>query len=460
MRRAPLEWAVFYGVAAIIGFLVVYPIGMMIGGTFVSDTGSLTLEHWSNVKGLALLWEVLRNTLIVTISATLIALVIGLFLAFLVARTDLPMSSLFEFISIVPFITPPIIAGLAWQLLAEKQSGVLNIILDGLGIGWRLDVMTLVGVTLVSALYLIPFVFLITSGVLRSINPDLEEASVVTGAGKFRTFLYITLPLLKPGLSSAALLAFMYSNILFGIHATLGMPKNIWFLTTSIYQSLSVIPAETNRAAILACILMVFGMLATYMQIRILAGEQSYETLTGKGFRTKLINLGPWRWVAWSICMLYVFVVIVLPYLVLFLRSMKPFMFVPGMTWADAFTGWEFDKYMLVLSGEDPLMVRLGLAQLHPRARRRVDRYGSDQRCRLRHHQDRHRRPPDPELPLHDALHASRRGAGRGHPVGLHAGSRPALWNDLDIAGRLCDQGSAAGSKIGALVLFAGAFGA
>ena len=357
MHRAPLEWAVFYGVAAIIGFLVVYPIGMMIGGTFVSETGSLTLEHWSNVKGLALLWEVLRNTLIVTVSATLIALVIGLFLAFLVARTDLPMSSLFEFISIVPFITPPIIAGLAWQLLAEKQSGVLNIILEGMGIGWRLDVMTLMGVTLVSALYLIPFVFLITSGILRSINPDLEEASVITGAGKFRTFVHITLPLLKPGLSSAALLAFMYSNILFGIHATLGMPKNIWFLTTSIYQSLSVIPAETNRAAILACILMVFGMLATYMQIRILAGEQSYETLTGKGFRTKLINLGPWRWVAWSVCMLYVFVVIVLPYLVLFLRSMKPFMFVPGMTWGDAFSGWEFDKYLLVLSGEDPLMV-------------------------------------------------------------------------------------------------------
>ena len=121
------------------------------------DTGSLTLDRLVQREEA---WRcVLRNTLIVTGSATLIALVIGLFLAFLVARTDLPMSSLFEFISIVPFITPPIIAGLAWQLLAEKQSGVLNIILEGLGIGWRLDVMTLMGVTLVSALYLIPSYF-------------------------------------------------------------------------------------------------------------------------------------------------------------------------------------------------------------------------------------------------------------------------------------------------------------
>ena len=83
----------------------------------------------------------------------------------------------------------------------------------------------------------------------------------------------ITLPLLTPGLTSAALLAFMYSNILFGIHAILGMPKNIWFLTTAIYQSLSVVPAEENRAAILACILMAFGVLATFLQIRILVGS-------------------------------------------------------------------------------------------------------------------------------------------------------------------------------------------
>ena len=357
MRQAPLEKVVFYSVAAIIAFLVVYPVGMMIGGTFVSKTGAFTFENWLNVKGLALLWEVLKNTLIVTIAATVIAIVVGLFLAFLVSRTDIPMSSSFEFISIVPFITPPIIAGLAWVLLAEKQSGVLNIMLGAIGITWRFDVMSLTGVTLVSALYLIPFVFLITSGVMRSINPDLEEASVVTGASKVGTFIRITLPLLTPGLTSAALLAFMYSNILFGIHAILGMPKSIWFLTTAIYQSLSVVPAEENRAAILACILMVFGMLATYMQVRILAGEQSYETLTGKGFRAKLIPLGPWRWVAWGGCSLYVFVVIILPYLVIFLRSMKPFMFVPGMSWNDVLTGWQFDKYLLVLTGEDPLLV-------------------------------------------------------------------------------------------------------
>ena len=357
MNHAPIEKLVFYSVAVIIAFLVIYPVGMMISGTFISETGSFTFKNWLDVKGLILLWEVLKNTLIVTVVATLISIFVGLCLAFLVSRTNIPTSSLFEYISIVPFITPPIIAGLAWILLAEKQSGILNILLKAIGFDWRFDVMTLTGVILVSALYLIPFVFLITSGVMRSINPDLEEASTVAGASKLETFVRITLPLLTPGLTSAALLAFMYSNILFGIHAILGMPKNIWFLTTAIYQSLSVVPAEEDRAAILACILMAFGVVATLLQIRILVGSQSYETITGKGFRARLIALGRWRWIAWCICSFYIFIVAILPYLVLFLRSMKPFMFVPNMSWTDVFTGWQFDKYLLVLTGEDPLLV-------------------------------------------------------------------------------------------------------
>ena len=101
----------------------------MISGTFISETGSFTFKNWLDVKGLILLWEVLKNTLIVTVVATLISIFVGLCLAFLVSRTNIPTSSLFEYISIVPFITPPIIAGLAWILLAEKQSGILNILL-------------------------------------------------------------------------------------------------------------------------------------------------------------------------------------------------------------------------------------------------------------------------------------------------------------------------------------------
>jgi len=354
MHRSPFEIGLFAIVAIVIAFLVLYPVGMMVGGTFLTADGRLTADHWVNALKLPILWEIVGNTLLVTVLATLVAVVIGLALAFLVARTDMPLRPYFEYISIVPFLTPPIIAGFAWQILAEKRSGVLNILLVSIGVPWRLDVMSIGGVTLVSALYLIPFVFLIALGVLRSVNPDLEDASVISGASKFGTFTRITLPLLMPAITSAALLALMYSNILFGIHATLGMPVNIWFLTTAVYQSMNVVPAQIHHAAILACLLMIMGMAATYAQIRLLDGGRSYQTITGKGFRTRLIPLGAWRWPAFCACLLYIFVVAILPYLILFLRSLKPFMFQPGMTWADVFTGWQFDKYGSIFRGDDP----------------------------------------------------------------------------------------------------------
>lgn len=351
MRDIHAENYVFSLVMLIIAFLVIYPIGMMIAGTFFVEGGDLTLKYWQEVWTKPILFEAIKNTLVATSSATAIAVVLGVVLSFIVSRTDTPMRRHFELISILPFITPPIIAGFAWTFLAEKKTGLLNILLDYLGLPFRFNVMSLIGVIFVTTLYVIPLVFLIINSVMRTLNPELEEAATVAGAGMVKTFFRITLPILAPGITSAALLAFMYSNIVFGIHATLGMPVNIWFLTTIIYQSLSVVPIEWNQAAIVAFILMLFGAAATYLQIRFL-GRRGYTTLTGKGFRPKIISLGRWRWATWGGCVLYVFMVAILPYLILFLRSIKPYTFQPGLTVAGLLTGWEFDKYLIIFSGE------------------------------------------------------------------------------------------------------------
>ena len=196
MPTLRFETYVFAAVALVIGFLVVYPVGMMLGGTFLTEQGEFTLVHWRKIWDTPVLLEGLRNTLFVTLSSTALGVLFGLGLAIIVSRTDTPMRGYFEFISILPFVTPPIIAGLAWQILADGQSGVLNMIFDALNIPVRVNVMSISGVIFVTTLFLIPFVFLITNGILRSINPELEEASSVCGAGWFTTFLRITVPLL------------------------------------------------------------------------------------------------------------------------------------------------------------------------------------------------------------------------------------------------------------------------
>ena len=360
MSKIKFENFVFSIVMLLISFLVIYPVSMMVAGTFFTDSGDLTLHYWQSVWTKPILIDATINTLLVTTTSAVIAVVFGVALSFIVSRTDTPMRKYFELVSVVPFITPPIIAGFAWTFLAEKNVGLLNLMLEYLGLPFRFNAMSLCGVIFVTTLYLIPLVFLITNGSMRTINPELEEAAFTAGASRIETFLRITIPLMLPSITSAALLAFMYSNVVFGIHATLGLPVNLWFLTTAIYQSLSVVPIEWNQAAIIAFILMIFGAGATYLQIRLL-GKKGYATLTGKGFRPSIISLGRWRWVAWGGCIFYLFVVAILPYLILFLRSVKPYTFQANMKIVDLLTGWQFDKYFAIITGEVGSAIRNGI---------------------------------------------------------------------------------------------------
>ena len=149
----------------------------------------------------------------------------------------------------------------------------------------------------------------------------------MSGWGSLRTLSGVTFPLIFPAISSAALLAFMYSNILFGIHATLGMPVNIWFLTTAIYHAMNVIPAETHQAAVLSCLLMIIAAASTSIQVYLLRNSKNYQTISGKGMRSKDFALGPWRWAACAFCFGYILIVTILPYTILFLRSLKNSLF-------------------------------------------------------------------------------------------------------------------------------------
>lgn len=353
MRSSWSERIATLAITAVVAILVLYPLGLLIGSSFLDADGGLTLSHWQDALSKETLRPVLVNTAIATLASTAGAVVLGAALAFFVARTDLPFSRAFEVMSLLPFVTPPLIAGMAWRLLGEQRTGVLNLMLGGLGLSWRIDIMSLGGVIFVSMLYLTPFVFLIACNVLRSINPEVEEAATMSGAGRLTLLRRVTLPLLAPGLTGAALLAFLFSNTLFGIHATLGMPVNLWFMTTLVYQAFNIVPAQVEQGAVLACVLMVFGIIATLVQMRLVLDGRRVATIRGRGLRARAFPLGRWKWAVLAVFGLYLVVTVLLPYAVLFLRSLKPYMFQAGMTWADAFTGWQWDSYTEILTGAD-----------------------------------------------------------------------------------------------------------
>lgn len=344
--RFSREGMIFLGTGLIIGFLVLWPIFWLFVGSFLTDSSELTLENWRQAFKAPFLWEATWNTLYVSLQGAGIAIIIGLALAFIVARTDTPGKQYFELITLLPFITPPMISGIAWIILADREAGLINVLFDALGWNFRVNVMSMGGIIFASVLYMIPFVFFITVGFMRQINPELEEASTICGASKYQTYFRVTVPLLLPAITSGALLAFMYSNYMFGIHAVIGLPAKVWLLTTAIYTSLTMLPASVPQAAIQASILLAMGAGVLLVQSLILGKRRSYVTITGKGFRAQELKIGKWRWLTFGICILYVLIVAILPYLVIFYRSLKKYSFQPGMSLASVFQNWDFSEYV------------------------------------------------------------------------------------------------------------------
>jgi iron(III) transport system permease protein len=173
----------------------------------------------------------------------------------------------------------------------------------------------------VTVLHTFPFVYLLTSTALRSVDASFEEAAQILGASKWRTALVITAPLVAPAILSGTLIAFVNAIALFGSQAIIGLPGRIVTLPTRIY-SLFDYPPEYGLASALSLIFVAITVAALYLQRAFLA-RRSYVTLAGKGARPQLVDLGPARWAVFAFCVLVFIVAIAAPYLTLIAVSLS-----------------------------------------------------------------------------------------------------------------------------------------
>jgi iron(III) transport system permease protein len=144
------------------------------------------------------------------------------------------------------------------------------------------------------------------------VDASYEEAAQILGAGRLRTAMLVTLPLIAPAVLAGTLLAFVNAIALFGSQAILGLPGRIVTLPTRIY-ALFDYPPQYGLASALSLMFIIITVAALYLQHRFLA-RRSYVTVGGKGARPQLIDLGPMRWVLLAFCALVFAVAIVLPY--------------------------------------------------------------------------------------------------------------------------------------------------
>ena len=243
------------------------------------------------------------NSLLLAAAVGFGSTALGLAFALVATRTGFRAKRLLRALTVLPIITPPFVIGLAVILLFGRAGAVTTLLDWALGIPPSRWIYGFPGVLLSQLLAFTPIAFLVLIGVVEGVSPSMEEAAQTLRASAWRTFVTVSLPLMRPGLANAFLLGFTESLADFGNPLVLGGNFNV--LSTEIFFAIVGASHDPGRAAVLSVILLLFTLTAFWAQRRWL-GRKSYATVTGKGDsgvhvrlprRLRLIVLGtalPW----------------------------------------------------------------------------------------------------------------------------------------------------------------------
>lgn len=328
--RFTQESVATYVAAAVIGVVVLLPIFTLIISSFrvLGDFGFSTEWGLGNYQTLLedrVIRGAIWNTLLISTGSTLLATFLGVSLAWINARTNCPGREKLEPFNLIPFFLSPFVGAIAWHDLASPRIGLLNTwAQEYLGVeGYLLNVNNIYGVIWVTGIFFAPLVYLFVVGSLRRMDPSLEDSARTTGAGLVRTTLTVTLPLVAPGILSGAIIVFVTSAGEFGVPFKLGAPYGWETLTTQIFSKAVGDDANYYMGATMSMVLGAMTAFLVWIQQRYIAPRE-FTTVTGKGFRPNLIDLGRWKWAALAYNVIFILVAVVLPIVSLLIVSLHP----------------------------------------------------------------------------------------------------------------------------------------
>jgi len=319
---------------ALLGWLVLLPLAVLVVSAF-KPTGLLldpgfTLRHVTETYGSAEFWRLVAMTVKFAVGATVVALLLGGTLAWVVERTDLPAPAVVRAMVILPMATPPFLLAIAWIMLLSPRTGAINhLLMSAFGLSAPpFNIYSLTGMTFVEGLALVPSAFLIISPAVRNIDPSLEESALVSGAGMARLMFRVVLPLLLPALLGTAIFLMIVSFVVFDIPGTIGMPSRIFVLSSQIYSLVSESPQgipEYGKVSAMALLFAAGLLTLAFAYQRLMRQSARFVTVTGKGYRPRPFKLGRWRWLAIAGVAAYFFCAVLLPLSILVWTSLMPY---------------------------------------------------------------------------------------------------------------------------------------
>ena len=340
VRRDP-QVAVLAAVGIVIAYLSLSPTVMLLYGSFLSKPlgvpGTFTLRHYIRAYTDPLTYQLLLNSFIFAAGSSILATGLAKIVAWITVRTNAPLRKIFQLTAIVPNIFPPLMLAVAWGALLSPRTGLLNrfaMQLFGLDEA-PLNIYSLWGMIFVEGLITTPLAFLIVSASLQSMDPSLEESARVAGSTNLQIARRITLPIVRPALLASLTLNFVRAIESFDTPAIIALPARIEVFTTKIYrEAIGAFPPNQNIAATYAVSLLLISMLFVYLYRRLTARSERYVTVTGRGYRPMIIDLGKWRYAATGVAGLILLLIVVLPFAMLLFVSVVSYLHVPGAkTW-------------------------------------------------------------------------------------------------------------------------------
>jgi iron(III) transport system permease protein len=323
-------------VGGLIAFLSLQPTLMLFWGS-LSDAplgrpGKLTLQNYRTAYSDPETFEVILNSLVFAVGSALVSIVLAAAIAWVVVRTNAPGRRFFELITIVPNIMPPLLIAVTWTFLLNPSNGVINsLLMTVFGLSSApFDVYSMGGMIFVEGLILTPVAFLIIAAALRSMDPALEESARMSGSPHLKVVRRVTLPLVRPAVLAAAILNFVRAIESFDTPAVLALPARIDVFTSKIYkEALDAFPPNHNLAASYAMSLLAITLSLVYVYRVMIRRAERFATVTGKGFRPAVIDLGRFRYLAAAVAAGILVLLVVFPFVILALTSLLPYFPMP-----------------------------------------------------------------------------------------------------------------------------------
>lgn len=348
--------------SATVALLVLGPVVVLIRASFTPaesmplETITVTVANYVTLLVSSSTVRLVINTIVYALSSMVLGVVVATFVAWCTERTDMPGAFLIRVFMFSWMAVPAVVVGFGWILLLNPGNGALNVLARELFDfqGYLFSVYSFATLVVITAFAVVPTAYIMISGLLRNMDPQLEQAAKVHGGGAFATTFRITVPLLLPGLLSVGIYMFMAVVQTFDLPVIIGLTAGVPVLSTRVYLLSSPVNGMPNYglAAAFGVMLLVLAIGLMWLYLRFTRSGERFRVVTGKAFRPRRIQLGRWRYPMAGLVGAY-FVVMSLPIWILLWVSLHTEYVTPGIEGFSTLTLATFRRII-----DNPMVIR------------------------------------------------------------------------------------------------------